>query len=104
VAERAGLDVRAEPAGEPDVLRGVSRRPCRQALSLALARAEKGEYDGVVEPIRPVLALAPEQRISGFSKAMDLIHRAMNGGPQQAQEIQEEIEIFTRVRLPSFPV
>jgi tetratricopeptide (TPR) repeat protein len=73
-------------------------------MSLALARAEKREYDGVIESLRPVLDLRPEQRISSFSTTMDLIHRAMNGAPRQAREIQEEIEMFTRVRLSSFPV
>jgi hypothetical protein len=75
-------------------------------LSLALARAGRGEFDGVIEPLRPVLDLPPEQRISEFNNTMNLLHRAMNGQgtPRQAREIQEEIEVFTRVSLSSFPV
>jgi hypothetical protein len=75
-------------------------------LSLALARAGRGQFDGIVEPLRPVLDLPPEQRISELTNTMNLLHRAMNGqgAPRQAREIQEEIEVFTRVSLSSFPV
>jgi tetratricopeptide (TPR) repeat protein len=75
-------------------------------LSLALARAGRGEFDGVLEPLQPVLDLPPEQRISEFNKTMNLLHKAMNGpgAPRQAREIQEAIEGFTRVSLSSFPI
>ena len=75
-------------------------------LSLALARAARGEFDGVIEPLQPVLDLPPEQRISEFNRTMNLLHRALNGSglPRQAREVQEAIEGFTRVSLPSLPV
>lgn len=75
-------------------------------LSLALARAGRGEFDGVIEPLQPVLDLPPEQRIAEFGKTMNLLHRALNGpgAPREAREIQEAIEGFTRVSLSSLPV
>jgi hypothetical protein len=75
-------------------------------LSLALARATLGELDGVTESLRPVLDLQPEQRTHELNKTMSHVHRALNRrAPQrQALEIQEEIELFTRVSLPEFPV
>lgn len=75
-------------------------------LSLALARAGRGEFDGMIEPLRPVLDLPPEQRISELNNTMNLLHKAMNGqgAPRRSREMQEEIEVFTRVSLSSFPV
>ncbi|GAA3225358.1 hypothetical protein [Actinocorallia longicatena] len=75
-------------------------------LSLALAQARSGEIEGAAASLRPVLDLPPEQRISELNTTMNLVHGALNQRTphRQALEIQEEIELFTRVSLPGFPV
>ena len=75
-------------------------------ISLALARAARGELDGVVEPLRPVFDLAPEQRINDLVRTIGLVHQSLNtvGANTQARDVQEEIEAFTRTSLPQFPV
>ncbi len=75
-------------------------------ISLALSRARGGEIDSVAEALQPVFALPPEQRIHDLVKTINLVHGALTerAPAHGVQDIQEQIELFTRSSLPRFPV
>ncbi|MBV9142493.1 MAG: hypothetical protein JO115_16550 [Pseudonocardiales bacterium] len=64
--------------------------------ALAIARIRRGEVDGAVEALTPVLDLPAEQRINGIIHSVDRVHRALNQIPASttARELQERIESY----------
>jgi hypothetical protein len=74
--------------------------------SLALARLASREVEGAAESLRPVLELAPEQRVHDIVATVNLVHAELNrfAPERKARDLQEEIEAFTRTSLPSFPM
>lgn len=71
---------------------------------LAIARVQRGEIDGAIEAIRPVLALAPDQRINGIASSVRRVHDAVvaSGATSvEAVELQDEIEDFQQTALPA---
>ncbi|OJF14799.1 hypothetical protein BG844_07950 [Couchioplanes caeruleus subsp. caeruleus] len=69
-------------------------------ISLALARASRGELDGVADSLRPVLALPPEHRIHDLVKTMHLVHRKLNSfDTPVSADLQEHIEVFSETSL-----
>ena len=73
-------------------------------ISLALARASRGELDGVAGWLAPVFALPPDSRIHDLVMTMHLVHRQLNQfGTAESGDLQEEIEDFSRTSLPAFP-
>lgn len=73
--------------------------------SLALARLASREVEGAAESLRPVLELAPEQRVHDIVATVNLVHAGLNrfAPERKARDLQEEIEAFTRISLPGFP-
>ncbi|GAA4262701.1 hypothetical protein [Dactylosporangium darangshiense] len=73
-------------------------------IALALARASRGELDGVADSLAPVFALPPESRIHDLVQTMHLVHRGLNRfDTSAARDLQEEIEDFSQASLPQFP-
>lgn len=70
--------------------------------ALAIARIGRGEIDGAVEALTPVLDLPTEQRINGIVHSANRVHQALNHVPTSstARELQERIEgyVLTPVR------
>lgn len=66
--------------------------------NLALARVHRGELDGAVEALEPVLSLPVEQRIGGIIKSVQYVHTALTKGPlaNDSAGFQEAIEAFAR--------
>lgn len=73
--------------------------------NLAIARINLGEIEGAREAIAPVLDLPVEQRIRGIISSIQHVHEALRRPnlPQAGSDLQEEIEVFTKVPLRSFP-
>ncbi len=71
---------------------------------LAIARVQRGEIDGAIEAIRPVLDLSPDQRIHGIAASVRRLHDAVVGSGAtsvDAVELQDELEDFQRTALPA---
>lgn len=74
---------------------------------LALARIIKGELEGGIEALRPVLDLPHEQRIRGIVASALRVHGALRGSPSgnsnAAKELRAEIEAFSQTPPPALP-
>jgi hypothetical protein len=70
---------------------------------LAIARITAGELEGATEAIAPVLELPSAQRNNGIIRSVQHVQTALlkSSLAGDSQELQEEIEAFTRVPLPS---
>jgi hypothetical protein len=73
--------------------------------NLAIARINLGEIEGAREAIAPVLDLPVEQRIRGIISSIQHVHEALRRPnlPQAGSDLQEEIEVFTKVPLRPLP-
>lgn len=73
--------------------------------AMAIARIAKGELDGAADAIAPVLSLSAERRINGVVHSARRVHQALrqSGHADDARDLQEEIEIFTRTPMQTFP-
>lgn len=91
----------SNPAGEDWAFGDEAGSRC----DLAIARVARGELEGAAEAIAPVLTLPPEQRMAGIVKSLQHVHQALNQGPDadDARELQERIETFTRSPLQALP-
>lgn len=65
---------------------------------LAVARIRRGEIDGAVEVLTPVLDLPAVQRINGIVQSVNHVHRALNhvSTSSIARELQESIESYAQ--------
>jgi hypothetical protein len=72
---------------------------------LAIARIFRGELEGAIEAIDPVLGLPIEQRIGGIIKSAQHVQAALIRSPlaSESQELQERIELFTRTPVRALP-
>jgi len=72
---------------------------------LAVARIALGEIEGAREAIAPVLELPAEQRIRGIISSVQHVHNALRRPelPPTGQDLQEEIEVFTKTPLRALP-
>lgn len=72
---------------------------------LAVSRIFRGEVEGAVEAIDPVLNLPPEQRMNGIIKSVDRVHTALRELPDSSEvrELQERIEFFSRTPMKALP-
>lgn len=74
---------------------------------LAIARLARGELDGAYEAVEPVLDLPPERRINGIVHSVQLVHRALGrsqlAGDEQADELRDALEAFTRTPAAALP-
>lgn len=75
--------------------------------SLAISRIHSGDLDGVAEVVEPVLELPPEQRMNGIIKSVqhvrDALVRSGRSGDSAVGDLEEQIEVFSRVPLKSLP-
>ncbi len=72
--------------------------------ALAIARAAKGEIAGAGEALAPVLQLAQEQRINGIvSSALRVTRQLREADAPAADELIEQIELFTRTPVAALP-
>lgn len=73
--------------------------------AMAITRIAKGELEGAAEAITPVLALPAERRINGVVHSARRVHQALrqSGHADNARDLQEEIEVFTRTPMRTFP-
>lgn len=75
--------------------------------SLAIAQIQAGNEDAAPETLASVLELPPEQRINGIVHSVQRVHRAMASGDHvpgiTGQDLQGEIESYSRVSLPTLP-
>ncbi len=66
---------------------------------LALARISRGEFEGAVEAVRPVLDLPIEQRNFGITSSAQRVHSALHANGRRGSgaitSLREEIEAFT---------
>ncbi len=66
---------------------------------LALARIARGEIEGAIEAVRPVLDLPIEQRNFGITSSAQRVHAALHADGRRsggvAADLREEIEAFT---------
>ncbi|WP_460037592.1 hypothetical protein [Streptomyces cavourensis] len=66
---------------------------------LALARIARGEIEGAIEAVRPVLDLPVEQRNFGITSSAQRVHAALHAGGRRntgaAADLRGEIEAFT---------
>ncbi|MFD9353579.1 hypothetical protein [Streptomyces sp. NPDC060031] len=66
---------------------------------LALARIARGEIEGAMEAVRPVLDLPVEQRNFGITSSAQRVHAALHSGGRRGDGagagLREEIEAFT---------
>lgn len=72
---------------------------------LAIARVRRGELDGAIEALAPVLALRPEQRIESVIHSTRRLHGALSHSPLAARSegFQQELEAFMHTPLPILP-
>lgn len=72
---------------------------------LAIAHIFGRERDGAAEAIAPVLALPVDQRIGGIVKSVQHVHATLIRSPLAAdsQDLQEQLEAFTRTPLRAIP-
>ncbi len=68
---------------------------------LAVARITLGEVEGARDAIAPVLELPAEQRIRGIVSSVQHVHTALRRPelPPAGRDLQEEIEVFTKIPL-----
>jgi hypothetical protein len=73
--------------------------------AMAITRIVNGELDGAADAIAPVLDLPAERRINGVVHSARRVHQALrqSGRADDARELQEEIETFTRTPMQTFP-
>ncbi|MDX6235641.1 MAG: hypothetical protein QOG10_456 [Kribbellaceae bacterium] len=73
--------------------------------AMAISRIANGELDGAAAAIAPVLDLPAERRINGVVHSARRVHQALrqSGHAADAREMQEEIEMFTRTPMQTFP-
>ncbi|GAA1563611.1 hypothetical protein GCM10009789_15890 [Kribbella sancticallisti] len=73
--------------------------------AMAINRIANGELDGAADAIAPVLGLPAERRINGVVHSARRVHQALrqSGRADDARELQEEIELFTRTPMQTFP-
>ncbi|MEV8377346.1 XRE family transcriptional regulator [Kribbella sp. NPDC056861] len=73
--------------------------------AMAISRIASGELDGAADAIAPVLGLPAERRINGVVHSARRVHQALrqSGHGEDARELQEEIEMFTRTPMQTFP-
>jgi hypothetical protein len=73
--------------------------------AMAITRIANGELDGAADAIAPVLGLPAENRINGVVHSARRVHQALrqSGHADEARELQEEIEMFTRTPMKTFP-
>ncbi len=73
--------------------------------AMAITRIANGELDGAAAAIAPVLGLPAERRINGVVHSARRVHQALrqSGHADDARELQEEIETFTRTPMQTFP-
>jgi hypothetical protein len=72
---------------------------------LAIARVSRGELEGALEAMAPVLALPSDMRIGGIIKSAQHVHAALLSSPLAgaSREFQEQIENFTRTPVKALP-
>jgi hypothetical protein len=72
--------------------------------AMAITRIVSGELDGAADAIAPVLELPAERRINGVVHSARRVHQALrlSGRADDARELQEEIELFTRSPMQTF--
>jgi hypothetical protein len=72
---------------------------------LAIARIARGELDGAIEAVDPVLALPTDQRNNGIIKSALHVHTALihSALASDSRELQERIEAFSRTPTQSLP-
>ena len=73
--------------------------------AMAITRIANGELDGAADAIAPVLGLPMERRINGVVHSARRVHQALrqSGHADDARDLQEEIELFTRMPIQTFP-
>jgi hypothetical protein len=73
--------------------------------AMAITRIANGELDGAADAIAPVLGLPTERRINGVVHSARRVHQALrqSGRADDARDLQEEIEMFTRTPMQTFP-
>ena len=71
--------------------------------AMAITRIVNGELDGAADAIAPVLGLPTERRINGVVHSARRVHQALrqSGRADDARDLQEEIETFTRTPMQS---
>jgi hypothetical protein len=74
-------------------------------LAIARIHGERPDLEGAADAIGPVLDLPPALRINGIVRSVNRVHEAVRhssaSGTPLAQELQERIELFTRVDASS---
>ncbi len=72
---------------------------------LAVARIALGEIEGARDAIAPVLELPTEQRIRGIISSVQHVHKALRQPelPAAGRDLQEAIEVFTKIPLRTLP-
>ena len=73
--------------------------------AMAITRIANGELDGAADAIAPVLGLPTERRINGVVHSARRVHQALrqSGRADDARDLQEEIELFTRTPMQTYP-
>jgi hypothetical protein len=73
--------------------------------AMAITRIANGELDGAADAIAPVLGLPTERRINGVVHSARRVHQALrqSGRADDARDLQEEIEMFTRTPMQTYP-
>jgi hypothetical protein len=73
--------------------------------AMAITRIANGELDGAADALAPVLGLPAERRINGVVHSARRVHQALrqSGHAEDARDLQEEIEMFTRTPMQTFP-
>ncbi|MDX6263787.1 MAG: hypothetical protein QOH84_5475, partial [Kribbellaceae bacterium] len=73
--------------------------------AMAITRIANGELDGAADALAPVLGLPTERRINGVVHSARRVHQALrqSGHAEDARDLQEEIELFTRTPMQTFP-
>ncbi|WP_350279855.1 XRE family transcriptional regulator [Kribbella sp. HUAS MG21] len=73
--------------------------------AMAITRIASGELDGAADALAPVLTLPTERRINGVVHSARRVHQALrqSGRADDARELQEEIETFTRTPMQTYP-
>ncbi|NEA33241.1 XRE family transcriptional regulator [Streptomyces sp. SID13031] len=73
--------------------------------AMAITRIANGELEGAADALAPVLGLPTERRINGVVHSARRVHQALrqSGHGDDARDLQEEIEMFTRTPMQTFP-
>lgn len=98
---RQAVAAYADPA-DPDWAFGDA---AGSRADLAIARIERGEVEGALDAISPVLSLPVEQRINGIVHSVNRVHRALNNSAisSASRELQESIEDYTSTPVRILP-